>query len=188
MSSPLHYTKDRYYETKKRSLNKPDKSTSRNNKSKEIVINFSREIKNHHPPYPKKNTSKEIDLKESNKYNSKNYYNNNKSNYFVNENSCPRKGVCEGCTAPDSDMRIVTSQYLCKNCRNDPKYKLITKSTVLKTYPCLDWKDLINSYKNKHIDCFFCKNWHDPNAAPIKLYFQYQISQLADWKISQSKS
>ena len=89
-----------------------------------------------------------------------------------------RAGPCCGCGMPGASMRAVTNEFLCPPCRTEPRYKLITKTTVSKKYPLVTYKDLINGYQNHTLQCFFVRNWYDVNAHMIKLYYEWQIQQL----------
>lgn len=89
------------------------------------------------------------------------------------------RGRCEGCGQDGARLRCTTCQYLCEQCRETPRYKLISKTTALGLYPSLTWEDLMNSYKRGRINCFFCKNWYNSRAPPIKLYFQSEVEDLA---------
>lgn len=91
-------------------------------------------------------------------------------------------GDCLGCGKPNSKMRFVTREFLCESCRKDVDYKLITKTTVFATYPILKIEDLMSECKNKTLRIFFVNNWHDSTKAPIKLYYEKEISALAETK------
>jgi hypothetical protein len=88
------------------------------------------------------------------------------------------KSSCNGCGIENAPLRCVTQEFLCPSCRTDINFKLITKSTALQLYPALDFSDLIEGYKKNDIQCFFIKNWHNHDAAPIKLYYEKEIQQL----------
>ena len=91
-----------------------------------------------------------------------------------------QKGVCHGCGIDGANLRKATNEHLCEDCRNDPNFKLITKTTALKKYPNLTFHDLINNYNSKNIRCYFTKNWYDPNCACIKLYHEKEIKKLSE--------
>ncbi len=92
------------------------------------------------------------------------------------------KGPCEGCGMADSPKRFVTNEFLCPNCRDDLRYKLITKSTVTNLYPSINQSDLKEAVKSNSIHCFRRVNWHNRNAPPIHLYYQKEIISLAKSK------
>jgi hypothetical protein len=91
-------------------------------------------------------------------------------------------GVCNGCAKEESPLRKVSREYLCGECRQSPQFKLITKSTVLKRYPNLDFHDLIDGYQDRTLRCFFVPNWIDPSSHSIKLYYEHEIAALANSK------
>lgn len=91
-------------------------------------------------------------------------------------------GPCDGCGMSNAGLRAITNEHLCQSCRNDMHYKLITKSTALTTYTAVDFTDLIEGFKSRQLQCFFIKNWHDPQAKPIKLYYEKEIRQLNEAK------
>ena len=91
-------------------------------------------------------------------------------------------GPCEGCGIPDAQKRFVTNEFLCPNCRNDLRYKLITKSTVMGLYPSITHSDLKEAVMTKKIHCFRKVNWYNRNAPPIHLYYQNEIMSLAKFK------
>jgi ribosomal protein L37AE/L43A len=94
----------------------------------------------------------------------------------------PRTGQCKGCGRKNSNLRNVTKEYLCLECRDNIKFKLITKSTALDKYKNVTYKDLINEFKAKKIHCFFVKNWYDPSKDCIKLYYEKEIQKLNNSK------
>ena len=92
---------------------------------------------------------------------------------------CKKTGPCVGCGDAQAHYRKVTKEYLCETCRKNLEYKLITKTTALGTYTILTDKDLYQAYQNKIIQCHFVKNWNDPSAQRIKLFYEKEIKLLA---------
>lgn len=91
-------------------------------------------------------------------------------------------GTCEGCGKGESQKRFITNEFLCPDCRDDLRYKLITKSTVARLYPLLTTNDLKEAIDKKRIKCYKTKNWHNPQAAPIKLFYEQEIMDLTKRK------
>ena len=89
------------------------------------------------------------------------------------------RGPCVGCGIPESPMRFVTREYLCASCRTQKPFKLITKTTALRQYPNLTFHDLINNFTAQKIRCFFIRNWKNPRAADIKLYYDKEIERIS---------
>lgn len=87
-------------------------------------------------------------------------------------------GSCIGCGIDGASLRIVTGEHLCANCRQDLRYKLITKTTVLNKYSGINFHDLMNATEGGIVQCFSVKNWHNPSHKPIKLYYEKEIQQL----------
>jgi len=88
-------------------------------------------------------------------------------------------GRCEGCGKDQSQKRFITNEFLCPDCRDDLRYKLITKSTVARLYPLLTVNDLTDAIAKQRIRCYKTKNWHNPRAAPIKLFYEQEIMDLS---------
>lgn len=95
---------------------------------------------------------------------------------------CCQLGICDGCGKERCNRRFITKEYLCQECRQHPDYKLITKSTVQRLYPTLDVSELIQACKDKQIQIFYTRNWHNPKAPSIKLYYEREIQELARLK------
>ena len=91
-------------------------------------------------------------------------------------------GDCVGCGILNANIRWVTDEYLCLNCRNDIQYKLITKTTVLSKYPNITNQDLQSAIQTQKLQIFTTKNWVDPNAPPIKLFYEYEIQTFNNTK------
>jgi hypothetical protein len=91
-------------------------------------------------------------------------------------------GRCEGCGKEQSQKRFITNEFLCPDCRDDLRYKLITKSTVARLYPLLTVNDLKEAIDKQRIRCYTTKNWHNPRAAPIKLFYEQEIMDLSKRK------
>lgn len=91
-------------------------------------------------------------------------------------------GRCEGCGKEQSQKRFITNEFLCPDCRDDLRYKLITKSTVARLYPLLTVNDLKEAISKQRIRCYKTKNWHNPHAAPIKLFYEQEIMDLSKRK------
>lgn len=92
---------------------------------------------------------------------------------------CKKTGPCVGCGDTNAHYRQVTKEYLCETCRKNPEYKLITKTTALGTYTVLTDRDLYLAHQNKIIRCYFVKNWYNPSAQHIKLFYEKEIKLLA---------
>lgn len=88
-------------------------------------------------------------------------------------------GRCEGCGKDQSQKRFITNEFLCPDCRDDLRYKLITKSTVARLYPLLTVNDLTDAIAKQRIRCYKTKNWHNPRAAPIQLFYEQEIMDLS---------
>lgn len=91
-------------------------------------------------------------------------------------------GPCVGCGQPNSALRRVTREHLCSSCRDDLRYKLITKSTVLDLYPTLTIRDLVEAVKARQVRMHFAANWYNRSAPPIKLYYEIDIQRLCQHK------
>jgi len=140
--------------------------------------NYTRQAKPYRT-FKKKHTAKIVELPEED-------YGENKftppSSSSLQNFRNAQCGDCLGCGKPNSKMRFVTREFLCDSCRKDVDYKLITKTTVLTTYPILNIEDLMSECKNKTLQIFFVNNWHDSTKAPIKLYYEKEITALAEQK------
>ena len=101
---------------------------------------------------------------------------------FGEKTNSSRKGLCKGCGRDGASLRAVTNEHLCPSCRENLRFKLITKTTALNKYPNVTFQDLINNYKNRKIHCFFVKNWIDPSKDCIKLYYEKEIMALSKSK------
>jgi len=88
-------------------------------------------------------------------------------------------GPCAGCGKANSAKRFVTKEYLCPDCRDDLRFKLITKSTINRLYPLLTQNDLAAALNDNQLTFFEVKNWHNYTAAPIKLFYEREIMALA---------
>ena len=140
-----------------------------NNEYKEIYIN----------PYEEQSPSiREVDITS---YSENSSSQNQTKEVNISEDyhhRVPRNGTCKGCGIDRVNLRVATNEYLCQDCRNNIHFKLITKTTALKKYTNITYKDLINNYKSKNIQCFFVKNWIDPKKDFIKLYYEKEIQKL----------
>lgn len=88
------------------------------------------------------------------------------------------KTTCAECGKRQGFYRKVTDNYLCTKCKMSAKHKLITKTTAIRTYN-VSSNELYRAYKENEIQCFCVQNPYGAHKPQMKLYFEYEIVDLA---------
>jgi len=84
---------------------------------------------------------------------------------------------CVGCGGLGK-WRFATKQFICTDCSQHPPHKVVTRSTVMKTFG-LTFEQLNAAWKDREIQMFTVKNFHSSTAPPIHLYYYHEVENLA---------